>query len=767
MRTKSESQAFALGALGLALLVLAAYGDVLLAPGDRVLSSERGDVAYYFARLRGFAFGEIARGNLPLWNPHLFSGTPLLGGFQAGLLYPPNLIYAVLPLARAIDLDIALHVFLTGLFAFAWVRGRGVHPLGAFVAGTLAMFAGACALRVMAGQLSLLAANAWTPLVWLAVDRLLDRPTPGWCLAGIAAVTLQVLAGYPFSVFATALVAGATVVLRLPRCPDRPRSLLALAAVGIAPIALSAVQLWTGLETGAESTRAAGVSLLFAQSHSVPLENLITLLVPAFYGDLLHVNYWGRWWIWDVSIFLGAPALALAAIGVHYGRAEQLRLAPIFALLLLLLALGSETPLHGLLYHTVPGFDRFRAPSKFAFHMTLFVALLAGIGIDHLWRDERGARPAAAVAAGLATALAALGLWIRREALGAPDGGAWGEHVLALGSAWRYTEDFARETALWAARGLWQAAAVCAALAGLLAWRPRRRLAVAGLVLLAAAELLGFARTYRAGFSLAELSRSDLAEFVRQRAGEDRFMIQPEGTWAHANQPLEDGVLSVWGYDPIQLERYVRVLFSLHEDDSERARTPDSLQFDGPLAYHPVYRLVRCRYSFLHGGTAEHPGGLPRFSLLRDYRVLEREAALRTVLDPAFDPHATVLLEQEPAPAPAPATGAGRIALLDESTDHVTLEVELEAPAILLMSDAYSTGWRAVPVVPGPQRRYEVLPADSILRAVPLAAGTHRLRIEYAPLGWRVGRWISGISLLAFAAAVAVYARQRLRAGHD
>ena len=131
---------------------------------------------------------------------------------------------------------------------------------------------------------------------------------------------------------------------------------------------------------------------------------------------------------------------------------------------------------------------------------------------------------------------------------------------------------------------------------------------------------------------------------------------------------------------------------------------------------------------------------------------------LRVLLDPAFDPRRVVLLETAPEPPPAPAGGApGQVHLLASDTDHLDLEVDTPGAAVLLVTDSFARGWRAVAMGPAPQPRYEVLPANVALRAVPLAAGHHRLRLEYAPGGFRAGRVISLVALLGWlAAAVAM-----------
>ena len=109
----------------IALVVLLAvtagmFGDVLLDGGSRVLSHPRTDLRTQFVYWRDFGFGELRQGNLALWNPHIFSGAPFFGGFQSALLYPLNGVYLLLPLPQAINVGIALHVFLAGLFRLSY-----------------------------------------------------------------------------------------------------------------------------------------------------------------------------------------------------------------------------------------------------------------------------------------------------------------------------------------------------------------------------------------------------------------------------------------------------------------------------------------------------------------------------------------------------------------------------------------------------------------------------------------------------------------------
>jgi hypothetical protein len=99
------------GLAGLGALVLAMFFDVLFVPGPRVLGIENTDLGLHFLHWRRFGFGELAGGNLALWNPHIYAGVPFFGGMQSALLYPPNGLFLALPLPLAANLSIALNVW--------------------------------------------------------------------------------------------------------------------------------------------------------------------------------------------------------------------------------------------------------------------------------------------------------------------------------------------------------------------------------------------------------------------------------------------------------------------------------------------------------------------------------------------------------------------------------------------------------------------------------------------------------------------------------
>jgi len=223
------------------------------------------------------------------------------------------------------------------------------------------------------------------------------------------------------------------------------------------------------------------------------------------------------------------------------------------------------------------------------------------------------------------------------------------------------------------------------------------------------------------------------------------------------------GTGDLWGYDNSVLRRYAEFLYFTQGKD------PDTASEDlGFRSVHPLYRMLRLRYVFDAGPsgretlTLDRP--MRRLELLQDVRIAgERDQVFAILGDPAFDPTRTVVLEEEPNPMPAPGGPKGTARILDCSTDHLAVEADLPAPAILLITDAYAEDWKARPLPGSVQQEYDVMPANYCLQGIPLSAGRHRLRLEYAPPAFRIGAWISIASLAAYVALGAWWGSCRCR----
>lgn len=748
---RGEWRAQLLASAVLFALTLGMFADALFAGDSIVASDENGDVREYFSVMREFGYEQMRAGNVPLWNPYNFCGTPFLAGMQSSLLYPFNVSYFALPLAKALNLEIAFHIWLVGVLMFAWARNRGLRFEAALLSAVTVMFSGAYFLHELSGHLTLLSAWAWAPLVFLAADKLIDGARAHGAFAGAAALTLIIYAGHPQALYCTLVVLGAYAGGRWLFAANRQRSALLLSFMLLAPLVLGAAQLWPTLAASGESVRAAGLPYHFASRFSFPPENLVTIVVPKLFGDYVHTTYVGRWVVWETSLFIGCGALTLAIYGILFGSTRQRWWWALLALGIVLVALGRYTILFKVLYKLLPGFSGFRSPSKFMFHATLFLALLAGLGM-HTLLERRFRVRSVAFALFVAATLLALGALTLSESL-------WAAAIDAMragGDVW-YTWDpkVPPVSTVNARYALAVAAGTCAALS--LAWflSARWRWPVYGVLLISIIELFVFARSSRPTFDLDAVKRPDIA--MRLEPGADYRVWD----WNAINVPMSLRVRDIWGYDPAQLLRYTE--FMQFSQGGSLEASAHEVPFK-PV-FHPWFAMLGCRYVIDSRKPElwinEAPAYLPRFVLVPNYRVVtDPVERFNQMLAPTFDPRDVVLLESQPDPAPKPFS-AGNVSLLSEATDELRLEVNVDAPCLLLIADAYAKDWKAVGVGDSVQSDYTVMPANHVLRAIPLRPGLHRIHMIYDPAAWTFGRYAALLSVPAFMLGWFLTARRR------
>ncbi|MCI0353100.1 MAG: YfhO family protein, partial [Acidobacteriales bacterium] len=151
---------------------------------------------------KSFIRANLAQGELPLWNPHQFSGIPFFAAGQQSTLYPFNLLYYVLPLPAAYGWFTVLQLWLAGVFMYLFVRGLGVGRTGGAVAGITYQLS---AFFVVSAVFPMIIGGAvWLPLLLLMAENIIQqrpllrgRPSSvPWVAMGAIALGCNILAGH-------------------------------------------------------------------------------------------------------------------------------------------------------------------------------------------------------------------------------------------------------------------------------------------------------------------------------------------------------------------------------------------------------------------------------------------------------------------------------------------------------------------------------------------------------------------------------------------
>jgi len=404
--------------------LIALFGAILV-PG-RALANR--DIPQFHLPLRT-AFRRLAESGLPVWNPWLHGGQPILSNPSYAAFYPPSwLVLAVAP-AYALSLLAVFHAAVA--FAGAWFlarrlgAGRGAAALAALG------YTGSGALLSLLSAFTLFCSMAWFPWVLAWGDAALDRrPWLRPALLAGGALALQLLNGEP----ATVVVSGLGLLCLAAVRVRRPIIALRVVVPVAVAVALAAVQLLPTAQRLADSPRAGGLDAAQANIWSAPPARLVDLAFPRFFGDPSRPQA-GRFFGWNLhdrdfpyvaSLY---PGLLLTVLGVCALTLWPIPRRGAWALGVLagaFLALGRHNPLFETLREAVPLLAIVRFPEKFAILTVVSLAFAGALGWQRLI-DERaaGRRSAADFPLALALVLLATALTCAVLLWASPRTGLW------------------------------------------------------------------------------------------------------------------------------------------------------------------------------------------------------------------------------------------------------------------------------------------------------------------------------------------------------
>ena len=291
----------------------------------------------------------LQQGELPLWNPQLFTGAPFFAAGQASIGYPLSALFYVLPIEVAFGWFTAVQLAIAGANAYLLGRVLRLRPVAALFSGVAFQFSGFMVVSVVFTMV--IAAASWLPLLLAAIERVIQkqeekgvfgfRPIP-YVVAGVGVVGMVVLAGHPEFLYYTLLVAGTYTIVRLllawrrlsnttsdqtphRTIPDQPRReaadrhiLQALAKIAawillipLLGLAAGAVQLLPLYELVQQNFREGSASYRQVVEWAWPDRQILSFFLPDIFGNPSHHHWFDLWALrWQPATvnWLGEPS---------------------------------------------------------------------------------------------------------------------------------------------------------------------------------------------------------------------------------------------------------------------------------------------------------------------------------------------------------------------------------------------------------------------------------------------------------------------------
>jgi hypothetical protein len=326
----------------------------------------------------------IGSGYLPLWNPYMFSGMPLFGAAQAGVLFPLNWFYLIFSTPVATNLMMLSTYMLAALGAYLYARRSGASIAGA--AATSLVWQWSAFMVAKVGQTNVVQTAALLPWVLWAVERygMSGKRSHGVVLALLVAV--QVFAGHQQTFAYSFLLAGAYTIVMARASAGRERwSYLRALVLLSAGVILAAVQILPTVELLRNSLRATA-SYDFFSSFSMPPRFVLTFFAPFIMGggdgQLFRAPYIGPAFVGEYIAYVGAATIMLALVALLLKPDTRTKFWAVVVVVCLALAAGRFLPLnlYKLVYY-VPVLNLFRVPARHLMEVEFALAVLAGRGL--------------------------------------------------------------------------------------------------------------------------------------------------------------------------------------------------------------------------------------------------------------------------------------------------------------------------------------------------------------------------------------------------
>jgi Bacterial membrane protein YfhO len=783
---------------GLAAIVAVTFADLLSADAIPVYR----DLLVFVAPFKHFLGERLRSGQLPLWNPYVYMGTPFLASLQSGVFYPPSALL-LLPFPLGFNLFLLAHycIAVTGFWLFS---RRLVESDAAAAVGAMTFALGGYLVSTLSVTNHLQSA-AWSPWAFALWTRRVDggdRAQPDAALAVV--LSLVLLGGAPEVFIMTLFMMTAWALYRtLPAFSALGTATLALVAtIGLVAL-LTAFQTLPTIEYVSQSDRSGALGYGATSAWSLEPVSLLQLMFPYSAVDAAstaHVATFEATEPWLRSIYLGIATLCLIAAGAASARDRGY-----WGLLMvsfLLLALGRHTPLFRAAYDAFPSvMGKFRFPQKFLFVAHVSAAMMAARGVEACLRADRSALRGALAAATTFIVLALAVVLLRR---------LWPaiylQAIAVLSGRFEPMTTFV-PLALQLAEGARRALTILGVLAVLLLLRGASMVGPAAfatiLVAIVAFDVVTAHHRSYAFTSWSELWSTppliDVAELRR-----DHRRLFPYQTFSdplpdQAPQPINGlehwqfvrdypeaglgGPQLLWkiqlldlpmalqfgtlgGFDGInrRSDNVLRAVLRIVPKDRavQLLRIFGTGALIGPTALEArdLEPLASTRAMPIFAYRTKDPAPAVYFAS-RLIRVNSDVEAFDRMIAPGFRPGIDVALEELPAGwrEGEDENAPGSIKPLEWRAESIRLRATSSKDAFLVFNESYFPGWEAR--VDGVPRR--IFRTNALVQGIVVPAGDHDVELVYRPRSFRIGTFLSMFGVVMLVARVAWSRRRRPR----
>ena len=747
-----------------------AYSYLGYAPGSFPHKAQNIDVVEQLYPWKFFSIDLLKKGEIPLWNPYNFSGTPHLAAIQSGTFYPINILFFIMPFNLAWTIFIILQPVLAGIFTYLFLKELKLGDKSAIYGGLIFSFSAFLVVWMQYGNI--IHAILWLPIVmWLGLRNLRDPSIIKSILLSFL-LSFSIFAGH-FQVsiylygFSFAFLLFAILVVHKKNIF---KNLLVLIGIYSFSLSISAIQLLPSIEIFINSSRS-NYAYERLVEFLIPTYHLVGILFPDFFGNPVSRNY-----------FL---------TGTYIERASYIGILPIFFVIFTLFVkknryiwffLLSAVAVFFITYDSlitkflysiyIPPVIATSVPTRIMFVMAFSLSVVAAFGFESFKKNKN--KSIFLKSLGI-IGLIILSIWAFVYL--SPDlFGAINIENLLISKRNMIIPTLVLVTGLGTTL--------------VYTYRDKFFLKKYSLYISRLFFILIFLITiFDLYFFFQKFSPFVPSDFIYPQNSALQYVKENQNnyrTWGYgsanfrANVQTYEQIYSTDGYDPFYIRRYGELMAS-----TDNGKVPENIMRANAHLVHgfgegdltenmyrqKIMNLLGVKY-ILHKKDSdnhafdktfdvatydlawygnslqiyENKEVLPRAFIVNDYEVIQDEnEIIKRLYENDFDISKKIILEKEPVIKVNGGEDNSKIDIRKYSENEIIIDVKVADNSLLFLSDSYFPEWNAY--IDGDKA--EILRADYAFRAVGVPSGEHEIIFRYEPRSFEIGKTISLISIIS------------------
>ncbi len=318
----------------------------------------------------------LFKGQVPLWNPYSFSGTPHLANYQSSPFSATNIFYFIFNFNLAWAIAVLIQPLLAGIFTYLFAKSLKRSEIGSSLSAVSFMFCGFITTWMSYTTLAL--AICFLPLALFAIEKYNITKKYRFLLLLTISFPLSFFSGHFQTSIYLSLFIFAYIIFKFIDTKDK-KILFESSLFSVFGILISTVQILPSIELYLSSVR----SSTFQKIEALPIKYLPTIIAPDFYGNpVTRNNFLGNYAEWNS--FAGVISFLLALYSI-INRNKYILFFSITGLISLILALDS--PLLDLIVKLKIPVLSTSSASRILVIFSFSISILAGYGIDQLRID--------------------------------------------------------------------------------------------------------------------------------------------------------------------------------------------------------------------------------------------------------------------------------------------------------------------------------------------------------------------------------------------